>query len=147
MEYPGPASHSSGDDVPHELVARLLESHFPYTVSGDKPFLFAGSLPEEVPFEIPVPDGFVLVGSAQLASRGNRRVVEVVLDSALPASRVRDAYRELLSDGGWEEENLNGAGGGGFAACENGKHAGSSWPCRGCDKPSAQETAGRQSGS
>jgi hypothetical protein len=31
------------------------------------------------------------------------------------ASRVHDAYRDLLSDGRWEEENLDGPGGGGFA--------------------------------
>ncbi len=115
MQRPSPASPSNGGFVPHELAARLLESHFPYTVSGEKPLVFAGRLPEEMPFEVPVPDGFVLVGSAQVASRGNRCVVEIVLDTTLSASRVRDAYRDLLSDGGWEEENLNGPGGGGFA--------------------------------
>ena len=92
-----------------------MESHFPYTVAGEKPLIFAGSVPEEVPFEIPIPEGFVLVGSARFAMRGDRRVVEVVLDTGLSASRVRDAYRDLLSDGGWEEEDLNGPGGGGFA--------------------------------
>ena len=115
MEHPDPASHGNGDYVPHELAARLLESHFPYTVSGEQPLVFAGSLPREMPFEIPIPDGFVLVGSAQVASRGNRRVVEVVLDTDLPASRVRDAYRDLLSGGDWQEENPDGLGGGGFA--------------------------------
>lgn len=115
MQRPGPASPSSGDLVPRELAARLMESHFPYTATGDKPLIFAGSMPEEVPFHMPIPEGFVLVGSAQFASRGNRRVVEIVLDTALSASRVREAYQDLLSEGGWEEENLNGPGGGGFA--------------------------------
>jgi hypothetical protein len=102
------------------LAARLLKSHFPYTVSGEKPLVFAGRLPEEMPFEVPVPDGFVLVGSAQVASRGNRRVVEVVLDTDLSASRVRDAYRDLLSEGEWEEEHLGEPGGGGFARSPRG---------------------------
>lgn len=115
MEHPDPSSHPSGGHVPHELAVRLLESHFPYTVSGEKPLVFAGGLPEEMPFEVPVPDGFVLVGSAQVASRGNRRVVEIVLDTELPATRVRDAYRDLLSEGEWEEEHLGEPGGGGFA--------------------------------
>ena len=115
MEHPDPSSHRNGHHVPHELAARLLESHFPYAVSGEQPLVFAGSLPREMPFEIPIPDGFVLVGSAQVASRGNRRVVEVVLDTNLPASRVRDTYRDLLSGGDWQEENLDGPGGGGFA--------------------------------
>ena len=98
-----------------ELATRLMESHFPYTVAGEKPLIFPGSVPEEVPFQVPIPEGFVLVGSAQFASRGDRRVVEIVLDTALSASRVREAYRDLLSDAGWEEENLDGPGGGGFA--------------------------------
>lgn len=42
-------------------------------------------------------------------------MVEIVLDTALSASGVRDAYRNLLSGGGWEEENLDVPGGGGFA--------------------------------
>jgi hypothetical protein len=98
--------------VPRELAARLMESHFPYTVTDDKPLIFAGSVPKEVPFPVPIPEDFVLVGSAQFASRGDRRVVEIVLDTALSASGVRDAYRNLLSGGGWEEENLDGPGGG-----------------------------------
>ncbi len=115
MQRPGPASPPDGGSVPRELAARLMESHFPYTVTDDKPLIFAGSVPKEVPFPVPIPEDFVLVGSAQFASRGDRRVVEIVLDTALSASGVRDAYRNLLSGGGWEEENLDGPGGGGFA--------------------------------
>lgn len=100
MQRPGPASPSDGVFVPCELAARLMESHFPYTATGDKPLIFAGRLPEEVPFQVPIPEGFVPVGGAQFASRGNRRVVEIVLDTTLSASRVRDAYRDLLSKGG-----------------------------------------------
>lgn len=75
MQRPGPASPLSGDLVPRELATRLMESHFPYTVTDDKPHIFPGSVPEEVPFGVPIPEGFVLVGSAQFASRGDRRVV------------------------------------------------------------------------
>jgi len=115
VEHPDPASHPSVGQVPHELAARLLESHSPYTVSGEKPLVFAGRLPEKMPFEVPIPDGFVLVGSAQVVARGNRRVVEVVLDSDLSATRVRSAFRDLLSGGEWEEDHLGEPGGGGFA--------------------------------
>src|ERR687894_619431 len=114
MQRPGPASPSSGDLVTRELATRLMESHFPYTVAGEKPLIFPGSVPEEVPFPVPLPEGFVLVGSAQFASRGARRVVEIVLDTALSASGVRDAYRNLLSGGGWEEEKPGVPGGGRF---------------------------------
>ncbi len=100
MQRAGPTSPSNDAFVPRELAARLVESHFPYTVTEEKPLIFAGRLPEEVPFPVPIPEGFVLVGSAQFASRGDRRVVEIVLDTTLPASRVRDAYRDLLADGG-----------------------------------------------
>lgn len=115
MQRPSPASSSDGGLVPRELAARLLESHYPYRATGESPLLFAGSLPEDVPFRPHIPEGFVLVGSARFDVPGSRRMVEVVLDTTLPAARVRDTYRALLSDEGWEEENLDGPGGGGFA--------------------------------
>jgi hypothetical protein len=43
-------------------------------------------------------------------------VVEVVLDTELPAARVRDTYRDLLSGSDWSEDNrMNEPSGGGFA--------------------------------
>ncbi len=109
-----PASHSDSGSVPHELAARLLGSHFPYTVTDEDPLLFTERLPEGVPFNVPMPDRFILVGGARIALRGNRRMVEVVLDTPLSSSGVRDVYRSLLSGDGWEEERLGRTGSGGF---------------------------------
>jgi len=82
-------------------------------MDGDEtPRLFAGGLPEDPPFEVPIPGGLTLVGSATLAQRG-RRVLEVVLDAEMSAARVRDSYRNLLSADGWEEDHRTS--GGGFA--------------------------------
>jgi hypothetical protein len=101
----GRSSETSSDgSVPQELAARLLESHFPYEVAKRRPRIFAGRLPDDSPFELPIPDGFVLVGSVVSEQPRGRRMVEVVLDTDLPAPRVRDAYRNLLSDSGWTEE-------------------------------------------
>ena len=94
----------SNDSVPQELAARLLESHFPYDVAKRRPRVFAGRLPGDLPFEVPLPDGFVLVGSVVSEQRRGRRMVEVVLDTDLPAGGARDTYRNLLSGSGWTED-------------------------------------------
>ena len=72
-------------------------------------------MPEDPAFEGPIPDGFTLVGGADYAPRRGRRVTEVVLDTDLSAARVREVFRGLLAGVGWEEENLDGPSGGGFA--------------------------------
>ena len=107
-----PPDPEAGGSVPLELAVRLLDSHYPYMDSDEKARLFAGGLPEDPPFEAPIPEGLTLVGSAILAQRG-RHMLEVVLDAGMPAARVRDAYRAVLSADGWEEDHRTS--GGGFA--------------------------------
>ena len=107
---------NGGDSVPRELAVRLLDSHYPYRIADERPRLFATSLPDDPPFEVPIPPGFVLVGSAVSEASRGRRVVEVVLDTELPAARVRDRYRELLSGSDWSEDaRVNEPALGGFA--------------------------------
>ena len=107
-----PPDPQAGGSVPLGLAVRLLDSHYPYMDSDEKARLFAGGLPEAPPFEVPIPEGLTLVGSAALAQRG-RRMLEIVLDAGMPAARVRDAYRAVLSADGWEEDHRTS--GGGFA--------------------------------
>ena len=109
MEGQNPRSPAEGS-VPSELAARLLGSHHPYVVSPEVPRLFAGALPDDPPFDVPIPDGLTLVGSAALAPRG-RRILEVVLDAEMSATRVRGSYRGLLSADGWEEDHRTNHGG------------------------------------
>ena len=102
--------------VSRELAVRLLDSHYPYRVADKRPLLFAGSLPDDPPFEVPIPSGFVLVGSAVLEPSRGRRIVEVVLDTELPAARVRETYKDLLSASDWTEDTrANEPALGGFA--------------------------------
>lgn len=96
------------------LASRLLFSHFPYSSSDEHPRLFIGRLPEEMPFDVPVPDGFTLVGSVLLKASRGRPVVETVLDTDLSAVRAREVYRRLLIDDGWREDHQM-AEPGGFA--------------------------------
>ena len=115
MERRSPEHPSSGS-VSRELAVRLLDSHHPYRIADTKPRLFTGTLPDDPSFEVPIPQGFVLVGSAVLEPSRGRRVVEVVLDTGLPASRVRATYKDLLSATDWtEDDRMNEPAVGGFA--------------------------------
>ncbi len=106
----------SDGSVSRELAVRLLDSHHPYRVADSKPRLFTQSLPDDPSFEVPVPEGFVLVGSAVLEPSRGRRAVEVVLDTGLSAARVRDTYKALLSTSDWsEDDRVNVPASGGFA--------------------------------
>ncbi|QIN82675.1 hypothetical protein GBA63_08470 [Rubrobacter tropicus] len=100
--------------VPLKLAVRLLRSHYPYADSDEEPGLFSGGLPDDTEFDVRIPDGFTLVGSADFAPRRGRRATEVVLDADMSASRVREVFRGQLSGDGWEEDNRI-TGHGGFA--------------------------------
>ena len=117
MERRSPEPPSNDCSIaPWELAVRLLDSHYPYNVADERPRLFAGSLPDDPLFDVPIPAGFVLVGGAVSEPSRGRRIVEVVLDTDLPAARVRDTYRDLLSGTEWSEDNrANESAGGGFA--------------------------------
>lgn len=110
-QSPGPSDNGS---IPLELAARLLRSHYPYVTVDEKPRLFAGSLPDDPAFDVRIPAGFSLIGSATMAPRRGQRVIEVVLGTTLSAPRVREEFRGLLSGDGWEEDNST-TGDGGFA--------------------------------
>jgi hypothetical protein len=105
MERRSPEPPSNGDDsVALALARRLLVSHFPYAGAEKQPRILVGRLPEDPPFEIPIPAGFSLLGSAVSEPSRGRPTVEAVLDTQLPAERVRVVYRELLTASGWIEE-------------------------------------------
>ena len=113
MERRNPSPPDDGS-VSLELAGRLLRSHHPYVTVDEKPSLFPGSLPDDPAFDVRIPAGFSLVGSATMVPRRGRRVIEVVLDTELSASTVREEFRGLLPGDGWEEDNST-TGDGGFA--------------------------------
>jgi hypothetical protein len=104
--------------VPMDLVLRLLSSEDPVSRSVERPGIFVGRLPEEMPVEIPIPEGLSVVGSLVRSEHDphDDPATEIVLDAAMPAERVRDLFRERMSESGWSERERRGYGGGfGFA--------------------------------
>jgi hypothetical protein len=97
----GPNSNGDGDEPAlRELAARLLAPHYPSDLpaaESEKPELFVGRLPGGMPVEAPIPDG-----ASHRPPRGGR-FFQIVLDSALPAERFLDAYRQQLLAAGWRE--------------------------------------------
>lgn len=94
----------SDNQVPLELATRLLVSHSPYAGTEERPRIFVGRLPENLPFEVPIPGEFTLLGSVASEPSRSRPTIEVLLDTNLTAERVREVYRELLTASGWSEE-------------------------------------------
>jgi hypothetical protein len=109
-----PVSHGNGS-TPSELATRLLASHYPYAPMERPPRLFVGSMPDEPPFEVPIPAWLTLVGSMVLEQPRGRLMTEIVLDSELPAERAHESYRELLVASGWSEDDRGRRESGGFA--------------------------------
>jgi hypothetical protein len=50
------------------LAERLLDHDYHVEVDSDKPRLFLGDLPTDLPAEIPVPEGMVLLGGLRRVS-------------------------------------------------------------------------------
>ncbi len=51
-----------------DLAERLLDYDYHVEVDSDKPRLFLGELPTDLPAEIPVPEGMVLLGGLRRVS-------------------------------------------------------------------------------
>jgi len=81
-----------------DLAERLLDHDYHVGVDYDKPRLFLGELPTDLPAEIPVPEGMALLG-------GLRRVrpwwgetdAQVILEAEVEPEGVYDAFREHLA--------------------------------------------------
>ena len=88
-----------------DLAERLLDHDYHVEVDYDKPRLFLGELPTDLPAEIPVPEGMVLLG-------GLRRVrpwwgetdAQVILEAEAEPEGVYAAFREHLAGSEWNEK-------------------------------------------
>jgi hypothetical protein len=88
-----------------DLAERLLDHDYHVEVDYDKPRLFLEELPTDLPAEIPVPEGMVLLG-------GLRRVrpwwgetdAQVILETEAGPEGVYDAFREHLTGSEWSEK-------------------------------------------
>jgi len=88
-----------------DLAERLLDHDYHLGADYDKPRLFLGELPTDIPADIPVPEGMLLLG-------GLRRVgpyrsepdAQVILEAHAEPEDVYDAFREHLAGSEWTEK-------------------------------------------
>lgn len=104
MEHEHSERIAEGGSEPLRLASRLLTSHYPYVEVGGELRIFLGDPPEDAPFEVPIPSGFEVLGGATSEQRRGRAVMEVVLDTELPTTQARDAYRDALHRAGWRDD-------------------------------------------
>lgn len=97
---------SGGDERLRELAARLLTPRA-FLVEGltsyQTPQLIVGGLPHDLPLDLPLPDGAILLGS--LIQRSAWEGVTVLLDAPLPKGGVIEFYEQELGKQGfamWE---------------------------------------------
>ena len=113
-----PEARSKGDElVPLSVIERLLSPEFnPGSSEKQRPSFLVGRLPENLPVEIPVPNGASIIGSRPHGD-DPRAEVEVVLDVDTTAEQSRETYRELMARTGWSESDRHrGPMGSGFVS-------------------------------
>ena len=87
------------------LAERRLDYDYRVEAEPDGPRLFLGERPTDLPTEIPVPEGFVLLGSLRRVRpwRGEPDA-QVVLEAEVEPEDVYDAFREHLAGSEWSEK-------------------------------------------
>lgn len=104
-----------------DLAERLLDYDYHVEVDSDKPRLFLGELPTDLPAEIPVPEGMVLLGGLRRVSpwRGDTDA-QVILEAVAEPEDVYAAFREHLAGSEWSEKRWPLAQRGGFVSSATG---------------------------
>jgi hypothetical protein len=84
-----------------ELAARLLETTY---LDGElkEVQLLPGELPQELPVDLPLPEGTRIVGSKIQEDMG----IDIVLDVPLTPDEAIEFYRQALAPQNWTETNL-----------------------------------------
>jgi hypothetical protein len=109
----GPASSESevvgGDEAAlREFIGRALTYHYPGATGGTT--VFVGGLPEDLGFELPVPEDSRVIGSIVRGTMEGG--TEIILDVNLAPEDAFTFYREQLLQAGWEEQTPQAYGGG-----------------------------------
>ena len=104
-----------------DLAERLLDYDYHVETDYDRPRLFLGELPTDLPAQIPVPEGMVLLGGLRRVSpwRGDPDA-QVILESEAEPEGVYDAFREHLAGSEWSEKRWPLAERGGFVSSGSG---------------------------
>ncbi len=99
--------HGSGRNLSRlkDLAERLLDHDYHLEADPDKPRLFLGELPTDLPAQVPVPEGMVLLGGLRRAGpyRGEPDA-QVILEAEAGPEGVYDAFREHLAGSEWGEK-------------------------------------------
>lgn len=119
----GPLVPNGGEPALRALALRLLTSEGPSATRAERPRLFVGRLPETLPVEIPIPEGFTLLGSVVRSERVGEPRLEVVLDTVLPAEQAHESYRALMASAGWTQKEWFKRRPGGFESGPPGRPA------------------------
>ena len=87
-----------------ELANRLLQVAYMGGPELTQAELLPGKLPEEMPVELPIPNGSRIVGSEILEDMG----ITVVMDVAMTPEEALDFYRDALVPQNWTETDITG---------------------------------------
>jgi len=104
------------------LAIRLLSPPYPGAPPAEATRLLVGQLPDDLPFELPLPEGAAVVGSL---ARGEHLGTEIVLDVNQPPEAVVDFYLKELEALGFTrpgpapESGFLPAVAGGLALCRD----------------------------
>jgi hypothetical protein len=118
-----------------ELALRLVPPQYgPSGQSAEPPHIWPGQLPNDLPFELPIPDDSRIVGSY---GRGLHRAI--LIDSELHPKNVVAQYTDRLRASGWSmPEALRGPGG--FVGSEQARRAQAIY-CRSAQGPTISVVA------
>lgn len=104
-----PSNPEGQEALLRALALRLTTS--PADPRTNNPQLFAGQLPANLPFEVPIPGGSRVIGSLARSAAH----LTIVLDVPLPPEQASAFYKERLQAAGWNEpEQPMGMPHGGF---------------------------------
>ena len=103
-----------------DLAERLLDHDYHVEVDSDRPRLFLGELPTDIPADIPIPEGMALLGGLRLVRpyRGEPDA-QVILEAEAGPEAVYAAFREHLAGSEWGEKRPFLAERGGFVHADS----------------------------
>lgn len=105
---PGGAEVIGGDEASlREFVGRALHYNIPGETQSTT--VLIGALPEQLPVELPIPDGARVIGSTVRGPQAGG--TEVILDVDMAPEAVLEFYQEQLGQAGWERAPEFGGGG------------------------------------
>lgn len=92
-----------GDEAQlRELLSRIVVPlYFGQTANDEGPRITVGALPDDLPFEIPVPDNAEVLGG--MANLGTMRTGQIYLNAPGSLEEIRDFYAEALKTAGWHD--------------------------------------------